>query len=452
MEFSPRIFAIQPEVDLMILLESCPIQDPRSRYLIKRYRIHVRTMTTNEPHPYVTSTPGTSYLLDLGSPHNLFFNYSRPIQIYGRMVSIIFRPDTDHPDSEPLIVVFDWILGAEVGRFYLPSYAGSSIAFLSEEYFVIPQGYRYTDTLPKDQHNQGGKLNLFYSPLYKEGVQSREVRCIASFAFPLLHNNQKGLSLRTYVAPALVPDIPYWSTRLKTAPKIYEQNPWNHLCLYYEVSDGENPLEPSYQWQLRFSRDLGTSGLLFISPQVLLTLLEQECHFFSDSLENPILIPWEAWGSYTISLPDIDLPDASIWGRKYIFLHSSSSLHSQDDCVRQMTVLELEFQQKPSQNVTNVGEHADTTVPGQDTTSNQVSCAYVLRCPAPAEQEAGNFEGFGCALPDINAYCKETTVELNKKVGEYWGVFGLMVNDEHFVGVEDISDEGDLDHVRVYTL
>ncbi|KAH7341375.1 hypothetical protein B0J17DRAFT_258047 [Rhizoctonia solani] len=141
-----RTFAIQPEIDLMILVESYPCYDPhRSQDLIKRYRIHARTMSANEPHPLVTSALGTIPLLDLGPLHHYLSTYSHPIQIYGRMISLVFLPQPNLPEREPLIVVFDWIAGVDVGRFYLPPGVGYSIAFLSEEYFVLSQGYEHTD-------------------------------------------------------------------------------------------------------------------------------------------------------------------------------------------------------------------------------------------------------------------------------------------------------------------
>jgi hypothetical protein len=111
LDISVRAFAIQPRIDLMVLLESYAYLDERGRFM-KRYRIHLRSMSTNQPHPCaVDAAP----LLNLGRLEYHFITRRPPIHIYGRMLSLIFRPDLDDPVGEPLIVVFDWVAGVEVG-------------------------------------------------------------------------------------------------------------------------------------------------------------------------------------------------------------------------------------------------------------------------------------------------------------------------------------------------
>ncbi|CAE6526752.1 unnamed protein product [Rhizoctonia solani] len=386
-------------------------------------------MTTNEPHPQVTSSIGTTFLIDLGPLRRLVvLSYSRPIQIYGRMLSLVFRPEPNHPEQELLIVVFDWVAGVEVGRFDLPSHTRYSIAFISEEYFIIPQGYKCTGQHDSDQQ---GKINLFYSPFNKE-VQHRQAKHIATFGFPHLHKNQTELFLYVHVVPALVPDTPYWATRVKPVPRIYEQNSRNHLCFSYEAFDNQGYLQSGFQSQLRFGNELGTNGLLFIPPQVLLSLLDQHRRTSSGSSDQLIFIPWESWRSYTVCLADTEIPSASIWGHKYLFLHQGPDLRSQEESKGQINVWELEFRQRPPQKATpgTGGKWSNVSTFGQDATSNGVLSTYILQLPHPTQQEVSDLGAFGAAIPDMHVYCKQTTVDLDDKPNNILGAYDLEIDDE----------------------
>ncbi|KAF8699172.1 MFS general substrate transporter, partial [Rhizoctonia solani] len=418
-----RAFATQPRIDLLVLLESCPYPDDRGRF-VRCYRIHLRSLSTNQPHPYaIDATP----LLNLGLLEHYFLTRRPPIHIYGRMLSFIFRPNFEYPEGEPLIIVFDWVIGVEVGRYYLPAYTEYSISFISEEYFIIPQGYRSIET---NQSNPTGRIDLYYSPICDDGTRIREVKHVASLAFPSLHKDQSGLSLKVHCVPSVIPKTPYWSTRLGNIPKAYEQNPSDHLCLYYEASTGKETLHSSYQSELRFSKDLGTSGLLFIPFQGLLSLFNRDyCNHRSNS-EGPALIPWEVWGSCTICLPDTELPDIILHGGKYLFLRGSSAPHSPDDSLFPISVLELKFRQLSQAKVPNSSNWVCTSKSNQDTTSREPSYAYTIDCRTPV-QESHELGILGEALPDIRAYCKKTTVNVDEETKCNINDYDVMANDEH---------------------
>ncbi|ELU44177.1 monocarboxylate permease [Rhizoctonia solani AG-1 IA] len=418
-----RAFATQPRIDLLVLLESCPYPDDRGRF-VRCYRIHLRSLSTNQPHPYaIDATP----LLNLGLLEHYFLTRRPPIHIYGRMLSFIFRPNFEHPEGEPLIIVFDWVIGVEVGRYYLPAYTEYSISFISEEYFIIPQGYRSIET---NQSNPTGRIDLYYSPICDDGTRIREVKHVASLAFPSLHKDQSGLSLQVHCVPSVVPKTPYWFTRLGNIPKTYEQNSSDHLCLYYEASTEKETLHSSYQSELRFSKDLGTSGLLFIPFQGLLSLFNRDyCNHRSNS-EGPALIPWEVWGSCTICLPDTELPDIILHGGKYLFLRGSSAPHSPDDSLFPISVLELKFRQLSQAKVPNSSNWVCTSKSNQDTTSREPSYAYTIDCRTPV-QESHELGILGEALPDIRAYCKKTTVNVDEETKCNINDYDVMANDEH---------------------
>ncbi|CEL55798.1 hypothetical protein RSOLAG1IB_01810 [Rhizoctonia solani AG-1 IB] len=396
-------------------------------------------MSTNQPHPCaVDAAP----LLNLGRLEYHFITRRPPIHIYGRMLSLIFRPDLDDPVGEPLIVVFDWVAGVEVGKFHLPKYSGYSIAFISEEYFIIPQDY----TSKRIDHiNGAGKIDLFYSPICDKETPTRYVKHVASFAFPPLHEDQNGLSLYAHVAPSFIPDTPYWSVRLKTVPRIYEQNSWNHLCLCYEALDEAESLQPSFRSRLRFSKDIGTSGLLFVAFQPLLNLFDWDLH---TGPNDPVSVPWEFWRCYTVCLTDAELPCAFVCGRKYIFLRNDFVLDNQDQTSYPISVLELEFRPFSQERATNTYECADVVVSGQNTGSSESSNTYILQCPAPAR---GSYQ-HEKDLPDLRAYCKKTTWNLDEEIWRGPNHDDIMASNEHLVKVVEHSDDDSECGAYIYSL
>ncbi|CAE6483168.1 unnamed protein product [Rhizoctonia solani] len=115
--FSVDEFAFQPEIDLLVLIEGTALapDDPVMGYFdnlrpSKSYRLHFRTMSTNDPH-WLAGLP----TLDTGLSGRLrerkFYENRIIISLYGRMVML--RSGADHQGVNA-IVVWDWIEGKEV--------------------------------------------------------------------------------------------------------------------------------------------------------------------------------------------------------------------------------------------------------------------------------------------------------------------------------------------------
>ncbi|CAE6467352.1 unnamed protein product [Rhizoctonia solani] len=396
MGFTACSLAIQPEIDLMVLLEYCPLEPTTSWHQVDQsYRIHLRTMSSNKPHPLAMSS---APFLDVGKlPHRHFDDLS-PMSLYGRILALRFVPNPHRPAFKPFVVLFDWIVGVEIGRVQLESYAGCFISFLSEEYFVVSQGYKYD--VPST--NQAGNLLIFHIPLCVEEPQDRRARHIATLPFPRLRNHQNELRLRLCGEVSPIPDTTFWSKRIKPTPKIYELNRWNHICLHYETFDMGNPPRTSGQPQWCFRKDLGTCGLLYISSRALLALAANP--FDSRRPNEPVVIPWETWGSYAACLPVMDTPSAYIWGRKSAFVHYDAK----DESRSQLIVLDF---------IPSVLNHS--------------SHVYNQECNTSSQPLVGQFIEPQVAM--LGMRYRTTIINLKNKKHRKFCAYGLEINDEHLV-------------------
>ncbi|KAL5634459.1 hypothetical protein ACGC1H_002498 [Rhizoctonia solani] len=416
LDFTACSLVIQPEIDLLVLLEYCPLDPtPGWHQVDQRYRVHLRTMATNKPHPLaMLSAP----FLDIGKLPHRDFDDSSPMILYGRILALRFVPNPHRPAFRPFIVLLDWIVGVEIGRVQLESYAGCFIAFLSEEYFVVSQGYKYNGP----STNQTGNLLIFHIPLYAEEPQDRQARHAATLSFPRLCDHQNELRLRLCGEVSPIPDTTFWSRRIKPTPKIYELNRWNHLCLHYEAFDKGNPPRASGQPQWCFRKDLGTSGLLYISSRALLALVAQ--HFDVRQCNKPAIIPWETWGSHTACLPIMDIPSAYMWGRKSAFVHYEAS----DAIYSQLIILDFVPKVRTMQESIEDEKAMDSPSPS---VLNHSSQAYNQKCTTSSQPLVGRFIEPKVAMLDMRY--RKTIINLGNSKHWKFCAYGLEINDEHLV-------------------
>lgn len=134
--FDVRCFTIQPSNDLIILIEEERHTTHRqldngniSDEKYEQYRLHLRTMSTNEPHPAVAS-PLAMHTLNIGGLVNSFQERCFHLVTHGHLVAILFK--SGQPGARgyvrSTIIVYDWVAGiAQVVSFHLASLVAGSI-------------------------------------------------------------------------------------------------------------------------------------------------------------------------------------------------------------------------------------------------------------------------------------------------------------------------------------
>ncbi|KAF8606376.1 hypothetical protein BDV93DRAFT_343964 [Ceratobasidium sp. AG-I] len=167
-------FEIDPEQDLLVLLESKLAE--RNEEL---YRLHFRTMSTNEVHPRAAA--GSLILLRRHQRHSIQPKYSQ-LEIFGCLLAISLPANMFiHPSY---LVIWNWTTGVEV--VYMPTavdWNSTSFAFLSEDSFVLT---RYAQSYEKKKWVLGdsyGSLDVYQFGPHSGG--SGKPSCAASFTLPL---------------------------------------------------------------------------------------------------------------------------------------------------------------------------------------------------------------------------------------------------------------------------
>ncbi|KAH7341267.1 hypothetical protein B0J17DRAFT_645934 [Rhizoctonia solani] len=422
--FCVSAFVIQPELDLMVLLEYSPLHELNSDHNPhRRYRIHLRTATSNEPHPLaIVPSP----LLDIGKIPYLCLEDPNPVGLYGRILFLRFTPNQHHPAFGPVIILFDWIAGEEVGRIKLGPYAGCSVTFISEEYLVIPQGYKH-NTAPSTDRNQAGSLLIFHLPPYTEGPEDRRAKHIATLAFPNLCEHQNELRLRLCGGAFPIPDTAFWSKQTNQVPKIYDLNRWSHICLYYEAFNRGNAPRANVQSRWTFEKDFSPSGLLYMSSQALLDLLGKYVDIRGSN--KPVPIPWETWCIYAACQPVMDLPGACMWGRKSAFLHYDAGIHSSYESHAQLVILDFIPSGRPTKQLTEDEKLVETltfTTLGHRSRKDSPKGTISTQ-----QQVTGKF--IEPEVAALNMRYRRTIIDLESEKHQSLCVHGLEMDDEHLV-------------------
>ncbi|KAB5594162.1 hypothetical protein CTheo_2378 [Ceratobasidium theobromae] len=285
-DFKIQELAMQPEQDLIFLIEQVNWMDPPNQFNYEHYRLHARSMETNKPHPIALSSVGA--MINLITPSATIPGFDPGlglyptirIQTYGRLVAVLI--DYSLSDTHSRIIVWDWLLCSEVAHIELSGQPHYQFGFLSQEYLVIICPAYPRRMMPFGAiYDALGQLNV-YRLLAKTGPQSN--RPIAYFALPELDEDRTGLALQ--LNSGLGPTPPDWQLLPHHLPKLYDSTPGNHL-LSVDISVARTP-DP-----------LKNSGTLFIQSLTLLNILSEQLGANQSSANDPTRVPWEAWGCHT---------------------------------------------------------------------------------------------------------------------------------------------------------
>jgi hypothetical protein len=105
-----RDFGICPEQDLLVLLEIVSIAVPLGHLdFEEHYRVHLRTMTTNEPHP---ASRSLGAVLDYKLWAHTYPDRSFYFQILGHLLAMVFR--SRERDLLSHVVIWDWTTGLKL--------------------------------------------------------------------------------------------------------------------------------------------------------------------------------------------------------------------------------------------------------------------------------------------------------------------------------------------------
>ncbi|KAH7343137.1 hypothetical protein B0J17DRAFT_641165 [Rhizoctonia solani] len=363
--------AIQPELDLLVLLS---YQGNHSAPDSLSYQIHLRTISTNDPHPLAVF-PIINLDITRASQYRLGFQDNiNIVQTHGRMVGIRFC-GTHHPERTPLIMVWDWVDGIEVAHLELqPAGKIYSMTFISEEYFVIPEFPELLEGTQCD-YDHLGHLNV-YRTLLENGVPQRGYH-VASFALPTSFEKQNSVYLEVSGSPLPAP-VTY-----RIQPKVYERTPGDHQIRIYihtsiyakDLSGRPNGIGKTY-----------FDGLLYVSTRVLLESLDRFCHPLSTT--GPCLIPWTQWGCYArwVSSATSNHKNGFAWGHRHAFKQYTRSRTHHDHTTRRREFCILEVSRKAELAAQGMGGILEACQPSRQIRSLSVQDRVVPMAREGAEQ------------------------------------------------------------------
>lgn len=112
-----RQLTIQPEYDLLVLLEQVSVRADTSmpyggfhpRTYHEYYKLHLRSMGTNEPHPVVPPLGRIGIDLNITSTGYWPPKWKIELQVFGRLVAAML-----YSTSETHIVIWNWLSGSQV--------------------------------------------------------------------------------------------------------------------------------------------------------------------------------------------------------------------------------------------------------------------------------------------------------------------------------------------------
>ncbi|CAE6540103.1 unnamed protein product [Rhizoctonia solani] len=293
-ECNVNYIVIQPELDLLVVLSG-------KGTLVSSYQIHLRTISTNDPHPLAAS-PTIDLKTGGASRYDLRFQKNL-VQIHGRMIGVRFG-GFRNPTLKPLVMVWNWVLGFEVVHLELRPAREYSMTFISEEYFLVPE---LAETVGGAwwSYNQLGRLDIYRIPLDRIAPVGE---CVASFILPHLIEQQHSVYLEVSTSPSAA------SSLTQSQPKIYELAPGNHqIHIFITTSIENNDLSNGAS-----HRD-GLRGRLYVPTDILLAFLSRIDQ--PNSASVPYLIAWSEWGSHTswVSSATGDRMNGFTWGQRHAF-------------------------------------------------------------------------------------------------------------------------------------
>ncbi|KAJ1309304.1 hypothetical protein OPQ81_004966 [Rhizoctonia solani] len=308
--FPLEAFAFQPEIDLLVLIEGIVLAHDTTvepfgsvRRSIKSYRVHFRTMSTNDPH-WLAGSP----VLDTGLSGVSGSTKSNDTQVIislnGRMVMV--RSDTMDAIIENTIIVWDWVEGIEKLRIIIPPNPTLQTCFsclLSEEYLVVSRTVH-------DHHHSGVTVDKSSGPqalqktstigqldIYRLVSESNRARRAATFELPSLCTPYAYWHTTMGFGPAKIPWTPFWLARMKHTPCIYETDPRNRMLSLFTSIWITDPSDPQSE-----SDPASSHSLLHVPVGTLLDYLEPDLY------NHPAVIPWGDWG---VKVPWINISSCS---------------------------------------------------------------------------------------------------------------------------------------------
>lgn len=295
--FDIRRFAIQPDDDLIVLLEEAnqivhqQLDDGMviSNNLV-RYRLHLRTMSTNELHPATAPLAGC-VPLNIDGRRNRIRHRHFQLRVYGHLVGIMFSSRVGLARSFTIIVL-NWVTGSELACIKLPSVHYHTFDFLSHEYLVVPRTSP-SSTGGNQKYTALGVLEVYQVPTQECQDQPPTTYYIGELVLPEIPRSQTRVAVQAQSLRSPATITPYPPAHCKRVPKIYAISDNYLLCVRVCIS--ENILAGNSR------NSSGVEGTLFVSSQVLLDEVSRKLQGSATDSKfgDPMRIPWEEWGGRT---------------------------------------------------------------------------------------------------------------------------------------------------------
>ncbi|CAE7096056.1 unnamed protein product [Rhizoctonia solani] len=290
--FPIEAFAIQPEIDLLVLVEGTVLKEQIERHhmigmmtrVYKSYRLHFQTISANTPHVLSSSTfldTGLGGVSSIKEP----IGTQLTVSLNGRMIMLV--GSTNHSTTERTIGVWDWVEGTEILRISVPTYPlhnHQSIPcchayLLSEEYLAV---FRFDDEASPPTNSQDTKLGHFDT--YQLRAQPG-ARWFTRFELPSSSVPEVEREVTMLYRSAGLPWTPDWLSKLQYAPRIYETAPQNRLfCLFLTI------------WTIQRSNTGAVLDRRPYHPLVHVPVQALLSHLGAKYDNHPTVIPWSDWG------------------------------------------------------------------------------------------------------------------------------------------------------------
>ncbi|KAJ1309486.1 hypothetical protein OPQ81_006261 [Rhizoctonia solani] len=366
-------------------------------------------MSTNDPHPLAVLPVLPIIVLDASevTPYQLILQDDL-LHVHGRMVS--FHIGGDNIPERALTMIWDWMTGIKVGHIESPSNSFHYMRFISEDYFVVSQciesnlPYKFVaigcleiyPVLPG--HNQPIARFMLPEP-YK----------VLDFVFLGIDGN------------AVTPSTE--ATRSHSRPRVYQSSSDNRqICIL---------IDPAFE-------DLAR-GWLYVSSEILLKLPRQANKSGPNSVssehQEPLEIPWSAWGSYASWIPHFgnEVYSALIWRQRCAALCLDHTI-TQGHKVYSKNLYVIDFDQNRSEDYPLLGtreihESLSDTAPGGR--MDQVIFREALRSNTRYLKTKVTFKGAEELLQERGLTDDDAEDDFDTPLSQW--LQDVMIDDEHIV-------------------
>lgn len=117
LDFNAKYMGIQPAYNLLVLLEEnveavSQIEgDDTTAIMHERFRLHLRSLATNKPHPVTMSSARPTLDYSIYTRQGIDRDRRFHIMICGRLVALLLDPLDSNGLLTPTIVVWNWVSG-----------------------------------------------------------------------------------------------------------------------------------------------------------------------------------------------------------------------------------------------------------------------------------------------------------------------------------------------------